>query len=163
MRLVQVALCLLGRVFLSALFIISAINKVIDWQATERGLVSLLCDWHAFVSHSSFLQNFFSGILPWVPAILVATTVLELVGGLLIFTNIKPRFGSFLLIIFFIPATILLHQFWFLEGIKKELQMIMFTKNIAILGGLLYILAFGGKLPTDNYLPQEHEQDHELE
>jgi len=147
MRVVQAILIWIGRIFISALFILSAINKVIDWQATERGLVSLLCDWHVYVSHFPTWQSFFGMVLPWVPALLVIATVIELLGGLLVLLGIKPRLGAFLLIIFFIPSTILLHQFWFLDGIKKDMQMVMFVKNIAILGGLLFVLAFGGKLP----------------
>jgi putative oxidoreductase len=150
MRVVQLIIMIMGRICISALFLLSAINKVIDWQATERGLVSLLCDWHAYVSNYGAIQKFFAAILPWVPAILVVATVLELLGGLLILFGIKPRIGAFLLVIFFVPATILLHQFWFLEGIKRELQMVMFVKNIAILGGLLYILALGTKLPSNS-------------
>lgn len=146
MRVIQSIVIILGRICLSGLFIISAIYKVIDWQATERGLVSLICDWHAYVSFSASLQKFFSALLPWVPVVLVIITVLELIGGLLVLFGIKPRLGAFFLILFFIPATILVHQFWFLEGIKREMQMILFTKNIAILGGLLYILGFGGSI-----------------
>ena len=146
MKVVKSFFLLIARILLSMIFIVSAVHKILDWHMTERALVSLLCDWHVYVSNIFFLQKFFMFILPYAPIILIVATVSELIGGFLIFFNIKARFGAFILILFFIPTTILIHQFWFLEGIKRELQMIMFTKNIAILGGLLYVAIFGGSL-----------------
>ena len=145
MRILKLIVTFFGRLFLSVIFILSAINKIIDWQNTERGLVALFCDWHSYVT-TPIWQKFFSLLLPWCPFILVVVTVLELIGGVLVLIGYRARLGAILLLLFFIPITIFFHQFWFLEGIKRELQMIMFTKNIAILGGLLYVAIFGGSL-----------------
>ena len=136
--------CLFGRIFISLLFILSAVNKMIEWQQTERGLTNLLHDWQSYVTSLS-IQNFFSFLLDWVPAILVILMVIELLGGLLVFFGVKVRFGAVLLILFLIPTTILFHHFWFLKGLKRETHLILFLKNIAIMGGLFYVLAFGGK------------------
>ena len=141
----------IGRLCISGVFLISAGTKIFDWQDTERSLVSLLYDWHSYVSFSVPLQKFFSLIMPWASIILVLTVLIELLGGLLILFGLKPRFGAFLLIIFLIPATIFFHQFWFLEGIRREMQIILFMKNVAILGGMFYVLVFGTKVPR--FLP----------
>ena len=146
MRTLKIIVLFLGRLFISSFFILSAINKIIDWQNTERGFVSLLCDWHGYLSHSPFLQSLFSTIMSFVPFILVLVTAIELVGGVLILIGVKPRLGAFLLIIFLIPITILFHQFWFVEGHVREMAHVMFLKNLSILGGLFFILVFGGKI-----------------
>ena len=143
----------LGRLFMSLIFIMSAVNKIIDWQNTERGFVSLLCDWHSYVSFSMPLQKFFAVLLPWVPFILIIATVIELIGGILLLLGYKVRLGVFLLLIFFIPTTILFHQFWFLEGLRRDMQFVIFFKNIAIMGGLLYVLAFGAKKSNSSEFP----------
>ena len=145
MKIFQNFFLFFGRLFLSIIFILSAINKVLHWQATERCLVALLCDWHSYLSNNLFFQKIFTFLLPWVPAILVVITAIELLGGLLVFFGLKVRFGAFLLICFLLPATVMLHHFWFVEEGKKEIEMVLFLKNIAILGGLFYLLAIGKK------------------
>lgn len=134
-----------GRIFIGLLFILSAINKVINWQETERGLSDLLCDWQSYVSFSISLQYFFTTLLQWVPTVLLVITIAELFGGLLVFFGVKVRIGAILLILFLIPTTVLFHHFWFLAGMKREMHMIQFFKNIAILGSLFYILACGDR------------------
>ena len=44
-----------------------------------------------------------------------------------------------------IPTTILFHPFWYMEGAPRDLQTIMFLKNLAILGGLILMLLHGGQ------------------
>ncbi|MCS7271144.1 MAG: DoxX family protein, partial [Gemmataceae bacterium] len=56
-----------------------------------------------------------------------------------------------LLIVFLIPATVIFHNFWAFEGQEQQMQMIMFLKNLAILGGLLLVVGFGaGAYSLDN-------------
>jgi putative oxidoreductase len=149
MRILQLILNFIGRLFLSVLFILSAVNKILDWQNTERGLVALLCDWNGYVK-IALLKSTLTSLMSWVPLILVIITALELIGGLLILFGIKTRLGAFLLILFFVPVTILFHHFWFLDGQAKEIQYLMFLKNIAVLGGLFLVLAHGSKTKDKN-------------
>ncbi len=148
----QKILALIGRLFLSTIFILSAVHKIFEWQKTETGLINLFCDWQSYVSFSSTLSKVFSGLISWVPEILITVTILELVGAVMVFFGIKERIGAFLLLIFFIPATLLLHPFWFLQGNMQTAQMIMFLKNFAIIGGLMLILAFGTKVHNHVFL-----------
>lgn len=137
----------LGRLCLSTIFIVSAIHKAWDWDATERGMINVLCDWQGYTHHMPSVQTFLSTLLPWVTTLLIVATVVELVGGLLILLGIRVRLGAFLLILFLIPTTLFFHQFWFLDGMRRDLQIVMFLKNVAILGGLFYVLACGSR-PT---------------
>lgn len=135
-----------GRMSFAMIFILSGINKIIQWNDTESGFVSLLCDWHTYSASYNWLQNLFSDLLPYVTLIIVMATIIELIGGVLLFLGIKSRLAAFFILLFFVPTTILFHHFWFLEGFKREIQMIMFMKNIAIIGGLFMVLAGGAKI-----------------
>jgi len=139
----QVFLAFLGRVCLSLIFIIGGLKKIFDWQSVEQGVVATLCDWHAYVEHYSWAAKFFESLLPYVPILLGIATFCELFGGLLIFFGIKVRFGAFLLFLFLVPATILYHSYWMMEGQKHELELSMFLKNLAILGGIFTLIVFG--------------------
>jgi uncharacterized membrane protein YphA (DoxX/SURF4 family) len=138
-------LLILGRIFIALFFLLSALNKMVDWQETERSLVSLLCDWHDYVSNTLVLQQFFGDLLAWVPALLILMTGLEILGGLFLFFGFQVQLGAFCLILVFIPLTILLHPFWFFEGLKREQALMMMMRNLALLGGLFFVAVFGGK------------------
>jgi putative oxidoreductase len=42
-----------------------------------------------------------------------------------------------------IPVTLVFHNFWAVSVDQQQLQSIMFFKNLAMMGGMLYIMAFG--------------------
>ena len=144
MRMTQIVLIFLGRICISLIFILSAIHKIFDWQGTERGLINILCDWQGYAKGG--MEEFFMSILPWVPAFLVFSVVVELLGGLMLLLGIKGRLGAFLLLFFTAITTVIFHQFWYLEGLKREMEFVLFLKNTAIMGGLLFVLAYGTKL-----------------
>jgi putative oxidoreductase len=149
-------IALIGRLFLSFIFILSAVNKIFNWQKTESGLVNLFCDWQTYVHFSTTLSKFFSVLISWVPEILIVITIIEVVAALLVFFGIKEKFGAFLLLIFFVPATFMLHPFWFMSGAKRSFQTIMFMKNIAIAGSLLLLMVLGSKIKSDS---ENHEEE----
>jgi putative oxidoreductase len=138
----------IGRSCIGLLFIVSAVYKFFDWKGMEKAFIKSLCDWHGYSAGAESLQDCFSDILPWVPAILIVAVTCELLGGLSVLVNLWPRAGATVLLLFLIPTTIIFHQFWFLEGVRRELQLVLFLKNVAIMGGLFYVLAFGGKGPS---------------
>jgi len=122
---------LLGRIGLSAIFLLSGINKVTHWEQTAQ-----------------YMQ---AQGMPLVPLFLLGAIVLELVGGLSVLLGYKARLGAALLILFLIPATLIFHKFWALQGQEQQMQMIMFLKNVAILGGLLLVVGMGaGPISLDN-------------
>jgi putative oxidoreductase len=122
---------LLGRIGLSAIFLLSGVNKITNWEQTAQ-----------------YMQ---AQGMPLVPLFLVGAIVLELAGGLSVLLGFHARLGAALLILFLIPATLIFHNFWALQGPEQQLQMIMFLKNVAILGGLLLIVGMGpGPISLDN-------------
>jgi putative oxidoreductase len=70
--------------------------------------------------------------------------ILSLLGGLSVAFGYHARAGAVLLILFLIPVTVLMHNFWAVAdpGIAK-MQQAHFMKNVALLGGTLLIGYFG--------------------
>jgi putative oxidoreductase len=70
--------------------------------------------------------------------------VLALAGGLSILLGYRAKLGAWLIVLFLIPVTLLIHRFWGVtDPMMQQTQMVMFMKNVAILGGALLISQFG--------------------
>ena len=110
-----------GRVLLSLIFVLSGAHKILNWNDTM-----------------SRMQD--EGML-YVPILLAGAIILELGGGLFLFTGLRPRLGATMLVVFLIPTTLIFHDFWAYDGAAQQTQMIQFMKNLAILGGLLVVIA----------------------
>ncbi|MCA9202120.1 MAG: DoxX family protein [Planctomycetales bacterium] len=120
---VQGFLPLLGRILLSAIFLMSAIHKLTHWSATEAQMQS--------------------DRLAWVSLLLAGAVALELAGSLMVLVGFQARWGALLLFVFLIPVTFIVHDFWTYEGQEQQTQMINFIKNLAVMGGTLMVMAFG--------------------
>lgn len=114
---------LLGRVFLSLIFVISGFTKIRGFAATAGYMAG-------------------KG-LPMVDVLLVLTILIELGGGLMVLLGWKARWGALAIFLFVIPVTLVFHPFWAAEPDQMQMQFINFMKNLAIMGGMLYIVAFG--------------------
>lgn len=89
--------------------------------------------------------------MPYRRAFLVLAIILELFGGLSLLFGFKARWGAFALFIFLIPTTLIFHTHF-----SEQLQVIMFMKNLAIMGGLLYVTTYGaGTLSIDEKLSKK--------
>jgi uncharacterized membrane protein YphA (DoxX/SURF4 family) len=121
----------LGRVLLSLIFLGSAVGKLQDWQGTAQMMTD-------------------RG-LPAVDALLSIVVGLELVGGLMVMLGLYTRSGVLLLLIFLVPASVVMHNFWTMPpGPDRMNQMAHFMKNLSIIGGLIFVLAMGpGPLAID--------------
>lgn len=77
--------------------------------------------------------------------------VLALAGGLSILFGYRARIGAWLIALFLIPVTVMMHKFWGIQDpMMAQMQMIMFMKNLSILGGALLISQLGtGPLSLD--------------
>lgn len=145
MKVVQICLIVLTRFILSSIFLASAMGKIFHWQETEHNLIDVLSEWQNYVSFSEGFSNFLGALTPWTSLLLLFGTLLELGGGLLVLLGIREKLGAALLLLFLVPTTILFHQFWFIEGSARELQTVMFLKNLAIMGGLIMVLIHGAQ------------------
>lgn len=114
---------LVGRVLLASIFVASGYGKIGGFDGTSAYMAS---------------QG-----LPFVPALLVLTIVIELGAGLMLMLGIKARWAATALVLFLIPVTVIFHGFWAADAASAQMQQIMFMKNLAIMGGLLLVAAFG--------------------
>ena len=122
---------LIGRFLISSIFIMSGLSKIGGWEQTAGYMAS-------------------KG-MPAVTLFLAGAIIFEVLGGLSVLLGFKARLGAIALIIFTIPAALIFHNFWAFEGMEQQTQMIMFMKNLAIIGGLLLITSFGsGPISIDN-------------
>ena len=122
------AVVLLGRVFFSLIFVVAGLNhfsKQMIAYAASQGvpLASIAVP--------------FSGIL-------------AIAGGLSILLGYRGRIGAWLIVLFLVGVTPM-HNFWAVsDPMMKQIQMIMFMKNISMLGGALLISQFGvGRLSVN--------------
>ena len=109
---------LLGRLLISALFLISAYNKIFSIDGTMS--------WMEGYGIPGFL--------------LYPTIVLEIILPLLIIVGYRARLAASILAIFCIATAFVFH-FDFVD----QMQTIAFFKNLGLAGGFLFIVANGTK------------------
>ena len=115
---------LIGRILVAAIFVLSGFNKMGDFAGTSAMMSSVG--------------------LPMAELLLVATILIEVVGGLMIIIGWQTRLAAAALFLFMIPVTVVFHNPWAAaDGAAAQQQMIHFLKNLAIAGGLLNLIAFG--------------------
>lgn len=114
---------LMGRILITVIFIIASIGKITD-----------------FSGHAAFMA---SKGLPMVNVLLVLAIIVELGGGLLILVGWQARWGAAALFFFVVVVTLIFHPFWSFEGQEAMQNFRDFFKNVAILGGLMYIMVHG--------------------
>ncbi len=113
---------LLGRICISAIFIMAGVHKFMDSAGTAAYMAS-------------------KG-MTMVPLFLYGSAIVEILGGLSVLVGYKIRWGAILLLLYLIPTTLIFHDFWNATEMK-EIQMAMFFKNLAIFGGLLFVISCG--------------------
>ena len=114
---------LLGRIFLSVLFLIAGINKIIYFDGTI-----------------DYMESFnLPGYLV-IPAILI-----EILFPLLIILGYKTKISSLIMAVFTIALAIIFHA-----DFTNQIQLMSFLKNFAIAGGFMIISVNGpGKYSID--------------
>jgi len=70
--------------------------------------------------------------------------VLALAGGLSLLLGYRARLGAWLLVLFLVGVTPAMHNFWAVKDpMMAQMQMVMFLKNLSMLGGALLISQLG--------------------
>ena len=77
--------------------------------------------------------------------------VIAFLGGLSILLGYKAKIGAWLLIIFLVPTTFMMHKFWLSEDFfSNMMHQYCFFKNASLLGAALMIACVGsGPLSLD--------------
>ena len=115
-----------GRVLLSLIFVMSGAQKL--------------------GAHDATVQYIASAGMPMPSLAYIGALVFELGGGLALLVGFQARIAAIALSIFTLLAAAYFHN-----NFADQVQMIMFLKNVTIVGGLLQIVAHGaGGLSIDN-------------
>jgi putative oxidoreductase len=70
--------------------------------------------------------------------------VLAFAGGLSILLGYRAKLGAWLIVLFLVPVTLMMHNFWAVhDPMMAQIHMGMFMKNMSMLGGALVISQFG--------------------
>jgi len=114
---------LVGRVLLALIFIIAGFGKITGFEGTV-----------------GYMQAY---NVPMTQVLAVLAIIVELGGGLMIAVGWKARWAAAAIFIFVLIASFIFHAFWAVPADQAQLQNIMFMKNLAIMGGTLYIIVYG--------------------
>jgi|AntRauTorckE6833_2_1112554.scaffolds.fasta_scaffold60204_2 uncharacterized membrane protein YphA (DoxX/SURF4 family) len=71
----------------------------------------------------------------------IFTGALLTLGGIGVVLGVFPELAILLLILFLLPTTLIMHDFWNADEDAKQSEMTDFLKNIALIGALLMLLA----------------------
>ncbi len=123
---------LLGRIFFALIFLVAApslfSSGTIQYAASQG------------VPLASFIVPLAGGI--------------ALLGGLSVALGFKAKWGARLLILFLVPVTLTMHNFWAVtDPAAAQMQTVMFMKNLSMTGGALLVAYFGaGPVSVDDWL-----------
>jgi uncharacterized membrane protein YphA (DoxX/SURF4 family) len=104
--------------------------------------------YYLFNASNHFLQlNAMSGYaqskgVPASKLVIPGSGLLLLIGGLSILTGYQPLIGIVAVVLFLLPVTFIMHNFWAVQDPMARVgEMVNFTKNMALLGSALMFLA----------------------
>ena len=121
----------LGRVLLSALFLIEGLGKI----SMQEDVILYMEDYGV------------PGIL-FMPA-----TILEILFPLFLIVGYKTKWAASIMALFTFAVAIIFHT-----NFDEGMQMIFFLKDLAIAGGFMIIVAYGpGKISLDHYFSSKKE------
>ena len=69
--------------------------------------------------------------------------IVELAAGLALAAGYRARLAAPVLALFTVGVSPILHAFWAVPADQALVQMLFFTKNVAVFGGLLHVVARG--------------------
>ncbi|MBX3588079.1 MAG: DoxX family protein [Ramlibacter sp.] len=119
----QNTLSLIGRALIALLFVPAGFSKIAGFAGTAGYIAS-------------------KGVpLPELAA--AAAIAIELGLGLLVLIGWQTRWAALGMALFTVVITFIFHNFWAIPAPQATMQMQAFYKNIAVVGGLLALVAWG--------------------
>jgi len=107
------------------------------------GLIFVIAGWGKIMAYSGTAGYMASKGMPLVQLLLPLTILLELGCGLMLVLGWHARWAAFAIFLFIIPTTLIFHNFWAVPPAQMQNQMNNFLKNLAIMGGMLYVIVYG--------------------
>ena len=119
----QNPLTFVGRLLIAVLFLPAGIGKLMGFAGTVGYITS-------------------AGMpVPEVSAALAL--VIEIGGGLALIFGFRTRWVALVLAFFTLVASFYFHDYWALPAGQQMMMQLMFFKNMAVIGGLLTLAAWG--------------------
>ncbi|WP_417067083.1 DoxX family protein [Niveibacterium terrae] len=119
----QNSLSLAGRLLLALLFLPAGIGKVTGFAGTVAYIAS-------------------AGLpLPALGAVIALAV--EILGSLALISGFGTRLAALVLAVFTLVASFFFHAFWAVPADQQYVTQLLFFKNIAVVGGLLTLAAWG--------------------
>ena len=113
---------LLGRILLALIFLMAGPNHFVKTTIAFAG----------------------SQGVPMASVLVPISGAIALLGALSIILGYRVRIGAWLIVLFLVCVTPALHNFWAVsDPMMHQIQMIMFMKNLSMMGGALLISQFG--------------------
>lgn len=113
----------LGRILLALIFVRGGLSKLSSVAATTAYMGS-----HGIPNPD---------LLVW------GAIALELVGGLMLMAGLMTRVLGFLFFLYTLVLALIFHRYWTMTGEAARTQGSSFFEHLAIMGGMLYVMAYG--------------------
>lgn len=100
-----------------------------------------------FTDLSSYV-NLIPAAIPWRAFWVIISAAVELVGAFLILFNYRPRLGGWLIVLFLVPVTVVVHGTAMISdpsSVMRAINVSFFLKGLAMIAGALFITQFGVK------------------
>lgn len=123
---------LVARILISGFFLYDAYDSIFYYEETQAKMTYYGLTWNQEL-------------------LLLVSIFVLILGGILVLLGYRTTLGATLLLLYFIPLTFIVHNFWSVpDGYQLDLpvqtpkdylrlQGVMFMKNLAIIGGLLMV------------------------
>ena len=115
---------LLGRVAIAAVFIPSGFTKLLHLEG--------------------FIASMDGRGVPFAWLLAPLGALIEFLAGIAVVVGLNVRIASLLMILFTVAATLIAHRFWEFQGAARQTQQTQFFKNLAIVGGFVFLMVNGG-------------------
>jgi putative oxidoreductase len=116
---------LIGRVLLVLIFVLSGFGKITGFAGTA-----------GYMASQGIPQNLVT------PA-LILTILVEFGCSLLVLIGFKTRLAALIVFLWLIPVTLIFHFNPWRHGQDAMVNMIMYMKNLSMMGGLLFGASMG--------------------
>ena len=114
-------LLLVGRIIFGAFFVMSGINHF-----TNLGMMSGYAG---------------SKNVPAPGLAVIGSGVMLVLGGLSVILGLLPILGLWLLILFLVPTSVIMHNFWTIsDAQQRAAEQVNFLKNAALIGAALALM-----------------------
>lgn len=114
---------LIGRILIALIFVLSGISKLGAIAATSNHMASV-------------------GI-PYANDLVWSAVALELGGGAMLIVGLLTRLVALALFFYTLVLAVLFHPYWAFTGAAAHTQHAYFYEHLAMMGGMLFVVAFG--------------------